>query len=131
MQKLSFSKTQDTPEIILDPQSQLFSFVGRSFPENTFEFYEPVIQWLREYFQSRRECRLHMQLEYLNSSSLKSFFDIFEILDDSVHRQGSKITINWIYDPENDIALETGENMDEDFSGVEFVYTPRQADELT
>ncbi len=130
MQQLSIAHTQDTPEIILDPHNEIFSFAGRSFPENTFEFYEPVLRWLEEYFQTKRQCRIDMRLEYLNSSSLKSFFDIFEILEQSIRQQGSKVTINWIYDPENDIALEAGENMDEDFHDIAFHYSPRQADEL-
>lgn len=126
MNALILEKTQYTPAITLDPQNNRFELVGQSFPENTFAFYEPVIAWLENYFDSKKECTIKMDLKYLNSSSLKSFFDIFELLDSSVKNHKSKITIEWIYDVENDISLEIGENMDEDFEHIKIKYVPKE-----
>lgn len=128
MQSLTIEKTDYTPQIVLDPDNQKFQFIGQSFPENTFAFYKPVIEWLKEYFKVPRQCTIDMDLKYLNSSSLKSFFDIFEVLDRSVATQGSKIKIRWIYDEENDIALETGENMNEDFNHVALEFVTKSDD---
>ena len=123
MQILDMKQTEYTPKIFLDPQKNIFEFYGESYPENTFEFYEPVLQWFEEFFQQKRDVTLSMELTYLNSSSLKSFFDIFEILNKSVFLHNSTIKVLWIYDYENDISLELGKNMDEDFPhvSVEFI----------
>ena len=122
MQILEIKQTEYTPKIILDPHKELFEFYGESYPENTFEFYEPVLEWFRDFFNGKRDVVITMELSYLNSSSLKSFFDIFEILNTSAREDNSIIKVLWIYDEENDISLELGENMDEDFKYVTLEY---------
>ena len=49
MNSLILDKTQDTPGIILDKKSGIFSFEGASIPENVKTFYKPVIEWVEEY----------------------------------------------------------------------------------
>ena len=115
MEKLIIEKTSTTPYIELDKENNNLKFIGKSFPENTFEFYKPVINWLKEYFKSSVDTKVEVELEYLNSSSLKAYFDIFDIFEDSIVDNESIISISWIYHEENDIALETGEDFLEDF----------------
>ena len=122
MQNLNLEATEYTPRITLDPQNKIFEFIGESYPENTFEFYEPVISWFKNYLKDKQDIKIVMELSYLNSSSLKSFYDIFELLNQNALTHDSSITIEWVYDEENDIALETGENMDEDFEKLGFTY---------
>ena len=48
MDNLAFEATKYTPEITLDA-SGVLSFVGKSYPENTFEFYAPVLKWMEDF----------------------------------------------------------------------------------
>ena len=49
MKPLHQEKTKSTPEINFDKSQEIFEIKGWSKPENTLEFYEPVISWLTEY----------------------------------------------------------------------------------
>jgi len=118
MEDLQIQATKYTPEIKLDAQNAVIDIRGKSYPENTFEFYKPVMQWVEEYFQDpKQELTVNMEIIYFNSSSSKLFFDFFDLLEEN--RDKSKITIYWIYDEENESALEAGEDFIEDFEYLE------------
>jgi hypothetical protein len=51
MENLKLEATKYTPEISLDTGG-VISLVGKSYPENTFEFYAPVMEWLENYFET-------------------------------------------------------------------------------
>jgi len=117
MQKLNIEASKYTPQIIMDAELGLIEMNGKSYPENTFEFYKPVIEWLEEYFQNPKETTtLNMEIIYFNSSSSKLFFDLFDLLED--HTEDSQIIIYWIYDEENESAEEAGEDFIEDFENL-------------
>jgi hypothetical protein len=117
MESLKLEATKYTPEISLDP-SGVISLVGKSYPENTFEFYAPVMEWLEEYFNANaaETTVVNMEIIYFNSSSSKLFFDFFDLLDENASE--NKIEVNWIYDEENESAQEAGEDFIEDFEDL-------------
>jgi len=117
MQTLTLAATQYTPEIKLDPAGTI-ALTGKSYPENTFEFYKPVMDWMEEYFEGNaaEKTVVNMEIIYFNSSSSKLFFDFFDLLDEN--RDENTIEINWIYDEENESALETGEDFIDDFEDL-------------
>jgi len=117
MEKLYIEATKYTPQIILDADQGLLEISGKSYPENTFEFYQPVLEWLETYFQAPQPTTLlRMEIIYFNSSSSKLFFDLFDLFEE--HQESSEITIEWIYDSENESALEAGEDFIEDFESL-------------
>jgi len=117
MQKLQIEASQYTPQIRMDAENGMIEIVGKSYPENTFEFYNPVLEWLEEYFQDPQEkTTVNMEIIYFNSSSSKLFFDFFDILEE--YQSKSQIIINWIYDGENESAQEAGEEFQEDFESL-------------
>ena len=115
MENLKIAISQYTPEISLDAQAGVISMVGKSYPENTFEFYKPVIEWLENYFDGNAKDKtvVNMEIIYFNSSSSKLFFDLFDLLEEE--NENHNIEVNWIFDPENESAQEAGEDFDEDF----------------
>lgn len=117
MEKLTFEETKYTPQIDLDPSGKI-SLKGKSYPENTFEFYDPMMKWLEEYFDGNAadETVIDMEITYFNSSSSKLFFDFFDLLEEN--NDDNKIKINWIYDEENESAEEAGEDFIEDFEDL-------------
>ncbi len=120
MENLKIEETKYTPSINLDAQKGLFELVGKSYPENTFEFYKPMMDWVEEYFESNAQEKTVVNLEiiYFNSSSSKLFFDFFDLIEEA--SEDNSIEINWIYDEENESALEAGEDFKEDFEELTF-----------
>jgi len=118
MDNLEFAETKYTPKITLDAEKGLIEMIGKSYPENTFEFYQPVIDWMEEYFESNAKelTTVNMEIIYFNSSSSKLFFDFFDLLE-NVHND-HKLDINWIYDEENESAEEAGEDFIDDFENL-------------
>lgn len=120
MKKIYLEATKFTPEVLLDPDNKIIKFTGKSYPENTFAFYEPIVDWIREYFdKSDRSARVEFDISYFNSSSSKLFFDLFDIFEEATN-SGNKLSIRWFYDAENDTAQEAGEDFKEDFEGLDF-----------
>ena len=120
MELLKIEETKYTPEIIMNPENGQISIKGKSYPENTFEFYEPVMKWLNSYFEEPQEKTIvNFEIVYFNSSSSKLFFDLFDLIDENSSK--SDIQVNWIYDEENDSALEAGEDFKEDFENLTFI----------
>lgn len=118
MERLYIEETKYTPKIDFNPESQIFEIRGKSYPENTFEFYEPILSWIKEFFNSkeRRDCKFNFEIIYYNSSSSKVLYDMFDVLEESV--DSHSIEINWLYDEENETALEAGEDFQEDFESL-------------
>jgi hypothetical protein len=117
MKNLSLEETRYTPKITLDTNG-IISLVGKSYPENTFEFYAPVIDWVKEYFETSAKeiTTINMEIIYFNSSSSKVFFDFFDLLEE--YNDECNIEINWIFDDENESAEEAGEDFIEDFEDL-------------
>lgn len=118
MENLVLEETKYTPKITLDAAKGLIELRGKSYPENTFEFYKPMMEWLENYFDGNAKGKtvVNMEIIYFNSSSSKLFFDFFDLLDEAKDKH--KIEINWIYDKENESALEAGEDFVDDFEDL-------------
>ncbi|NPA66648.1 MAG: DUF1987 domain-containing protein [Epsilonproteobacteria bacterium] len=114
MENLHIKATRYTPEIHLTTDG-VISLKGKSYPENTFEFYTPMMLWVKEFLENVtvEKIVVNMEIIYFNSSSSKLFFDFFDLLEENVPSHA--IEINWIYDEENESALEAGEDFIEDF----------------
>lgn len=119
MNNLTIEATKYTPEISLDAQAGSVKMEGKSYPENTFEFYEPIMSWMKEYFAApQAKTTIELEIIYFNSSSSKLFFDFFDLIEENNDK--SDIEIRWIYDEENESALEAGEDFQEDFESLNF-----------
>ena len=121
MNNLIIEETKYTPSINFNVQKGVFQLKGKSYPENTFDFYKPMMDLVEEYFDGKEQERtvINMEIIYFNSSSSKLFFDFFDLVEEA-HNNGKTIEINWIYDEENDSALEAGEDFQEDFENLKF-----------
>ena len=121
MDNLIIEETKTTPLINLDAQNREITLRGKSYPENTFEFYAPMMSWIEEYFESDILGRMVVNLEiiYFNSSSSKLFFDFFDLLEEA-HNQGKRIEINWICNVKDEYTIDVAEDFKEDFEELNF-----------
>lgn len=115
MENLNIEATEYTPNIVLDADKGLIEIRGDSFPENTYDFYKPVTEWLKEYFNSNAKDKtiINMEINYFNSSSSQLFFDLFDLFEEV--SESNNLEINWLYDEKNDSAEEAGEDFVEEF----------------
>lgn len=123
-------KTKSTPWIKLDPESRRFEIQGESYPENSANFYSPMLQWLETYLNQLENEGLEVDVEliYFNSSSSKVFMNFFDMLEDAAQR-GVSVVVNWKYHEDNDTALECGEEFQEDLENVSFNLVELQGQE--
>jgi dihydroorotate dehydrogenase len=116
MKILKIEKKKGTPEVILNNESNIFEIRGESYPENSAEFYNPIIKWISEYCKdSSRKLIFNINLTYFNTSSSKALLDIFDILED-FHQKKGKLTVNWYYYTEDESTKENGEEFAEDLA---------------
>lgn len=100
-----------TPFIELNPNNGNFEMKGKSIPENTKGFYEPLFQWMEEYAQNPAPLTtFNIQLDYFNTSSAKVIVDFFKKLE-AIEKSGKgKVTINWHYDEDDGDMMEAGQD---------------------
>jgi len=119
MENLHITATDYTPDINFDAKCGILEMKGKSYPENTFEFYKPINKWIHDYLTTTlcEKVSINLNIEYMNSSSLKAYFDMFDSFEEA-HNDGKILEIKWIYDEEDDISEETGEDFIEDFENL-------------
>lgn len=111
---LEIAATQASPRIEADPATGKITLDGDSYPENSFEFFNPLIDWIESFLaQPEPALQLDLRLVYMNTSSVKAIMDILDILEAS-HGRGAQITLNWYYDPRNERVVEMVEEFKED-----------------
>ncbi len=110
MDKYVIEGTPKTPSISFDLNGGVLEIKGRSIPENSIEFYKPLVDALDKYSSSPKSATtVQVQLEYFNTSSSKCILDVFKKLE-SINKGGSSVTINWHYEEDDEDMLEAGED---------------------
>ena len=114
MSELHITGTQSTPSIHGDWQAGILAMQGDSYPENSYELFGQVIEWVERFLaQESRPLSLDLRLLYLNTSSIKAMMDIFDLLEDA-HHEGKPVAVNWRYDARNERVAELAEEFKED-----------------
>lgn len=120
--RLHIDRTPTSPGIDLDLEQGNFTFVGRSLPANSEQFYDRVHRWLDEYLKQPRATTVDIRIDYLDTSSSKHFYRIFDRLH-TVHERGVPVKVNWHYEPGDEEIAETGRDLqhcfDLDFAFIE------------
>ena len=110
METIIREETLKTPYIKFDGEKGLIEIKGRSIPENSIEFYKPLIDWLEKFAgQSSGKTSVNVKLEYFNTSSSKCILDIFRKLE-LIHKKGDEVEINWYYEEDDEDMFEAGED---------------------
>ncbi len=107
MEDIRIQGTPKTPTVNFISSEGLLEIKGRSIPENSIEFYKPLIDWIESYAQQPNDSsNVNIQLEYFNTSSSKCILDLFKKLE-AINKS---ITINWYYEEDDEDMLEAGED---------------------
>jgi hypothetical protein len=109
MQHLLIEKSERTPSIEFYTHGEL-RMEGRSIPENALEFYEEIIEWVKELRKIKPEkVDLHVELEFFNTSTSKLLLHLFKQLD-SFKKENSEAQIYWYHEKGDDDMKEAGED---------------------
>ena len=121
MEPLFLSASPTTPEVSFDFDHSRLSIRGESYPENAAAFYGPLIERLRDWLAGceGRAIEVNVSLAYFNSSSTKMLFAFFDALNAASLK--NDVRLNWYRDEEDETILEFGEELRDDFPGIEFV----------
>ena len=110
MEPISIEGTPKTPTVKFDASTGNIEIKGRSIPENSIEFYKPLVDWLEEYGGNALEkTNVNIQLEYFNTSSSKCILDVFKKLE-AIQKTKDGVLINWYYEEDDEDMLEAGED---------------------
>jgi hypothetical protein len=110
MESIIIEGTPKTPTVEFNAEEGKVEIKGRSIPENSVEFYNPLIAWLEEYGNNPKDVtQVNIQLEYFNTSSSKCILDVFKKLE-SLAKAGNDIKVNWFYEEDDEDMLEAGED---------------------
>jgi hypothetical protein len=110
MDSIFIEGTPKTPNISFDSGKGALLLKGRSIPENSIEFYKPLVDWLEAYSNSPQPKTVcDIQLEYFNTSSSKCLLDLFKKME-NMSKSGNEIIINWYYEEDDEDMLEAGED---------------------
>jgi len=114
MTNLILTKTKNTLGVNFDATTGVLDLTGSSYPENTTEFFKPLIDWIQKYFlEITGKLILNIKIDYLNSSSIKYLSDIVDKLE-NYNKSGGAVEINWYHKEDDEDIREMGEEIKED-----------------
>ena len=86
-----------SPAVFCNVETGVCEIFGESYSEDSYDFYAPVIKWLKDYINEyKKDITLNLKLAYYDTKSSKSYFKMFKIFKEYIH-QGGNVTINWFY----------------------------------
>lgn len=110
MDNIKIEGTPKTPSVEFNGITGVLVIRGRSIPENSIDFYKPLVDWIDAYVVQPAETTvLHMQLEYFNTSSSKCILDVFKKIE-SIVKTGRNVVVKWHYEEDDEDMLEAGED---------------------
>lgn len=98
---------------------------GKSYPEDPIKFYEPLINWVKEF---KKDCpsviHMTMRLEYFNTSTSKLVLFILKTLEDLYIKKKADVKITWLHLKRDEDMYESGKDyqsiIDIPFTFVEY-----------
>ena len=107
--------TKNTPCIVINSAEGEVEFWGRSSPESALEFYNPIIETIKNISTEQLSLSFHMQ--YFNTSTSKCFF---KLIKESAQTRDNHLTVNWFYEDWDDDMRENGEDFEDSIEEASF-----------
>jgi len=122
MEHLQIAGSKQSPLVDFNPETGEMELSGRSIPENSYEFYNPLLEWISNYAKNPKELTvLKVYLEYFNTSSSKYILEVLKRLKEILKNDNASVKVLWCYDEDDEEMMETGEDY-EDVTNLEFDY---------
>jgi hypothetical protein len=103
------------PSVSFDAANHVLEIAGESYHEYTVEFFQPIMDWLKNYLATPdKTVVFNFKMTYFNTSSSRRFLEIFDMLEDYHTKKNGQVTVNWYYQAGDLDMLESGEEYAED-----------------
>jgi hypothetical protein len=117
MDNLFIEGSDSLPSVELK-NNGLLKISGRALPENAYDFFRPIIVWVKEF--SAEEINIEINLEYFNTAVSKQLHDFLRAVEENP--MNKKINLKWMYEEGDDEILESGEIYEELLPRINFTY---------
>lgn len=108
METVFIEATIDSPSILMDFSNTLLKIEGASYPENSQNFYNPVIEWLNKLDSAAiPKLKCEFFFTYINSSSKKVVFELLQHLEKTQLR-GITMGVKWRYEDYDEDMYDVG-----------------------
>jgi len=125
MERLQIPETKRSPKIDFDPQSGILAMSGKSIPEYTDVFYNPIIEWISNYCDNTAAVTtFDLNFEYLNSSSKKFLLDMIKM----VKAKDATLQVKWHHEKDMDDIMDEGTLLGR-LCDIEFEMCPYEPEE--
>lgn len=110
MEMFSLEGSPKTPSVNFNAETGVLEIKGRSIPENSVEFYNPLNDWIDQYgAEPQSNTVVDIKLEYFNTSSSKCILDLFKRLE-RINGKSTNVQVNWYFETEDEDMCEAGED---------------------
>jgi hypothetical protein len=110
---IRIEKTNNTPSIYIDDANMLCRIEGSSYPEDAYEVYQHVIDWLNRVGKDyKSELVVEFDYDFLNSISHKKVWQILHELK-QFFKAGKLVKVVWYFDENDEDIMEAGEDLAE------------------
>ena len=110
MEPLFIKGSLHTPFVDFNSGTGIFEIRGRSIPEETLTFYNPLIKWVEKYTENPQpKTVVNLKIEYLNSGSHTSLLVILKKIQEILTGiKNGEVLVKWYYEKDDEYMLETG-----------------------
>lgn len=85
------------------------NIIGRSIPNNSKEWFDPLFQALDVYSKEPKEMtEINIDLDYLNSDSNRSLMSLF-IIAEKMYNCGKHVIVRWHYKNNDTVMYDQGD----------------------
>ena len=107
MEKIVRPGSRKSPLVILDSEKGIITLEGRSILEDTISFYEPILNWIKEYINSPQDTTVNIAFDYFNSTSARILLLLLQSVQ-QIKSSGKTLIINWYYAENDENIKESG-----------------------
>lgn len=120
MENIFIKEAPTTPEVKFDFEEGYLEIKGVSIPEDTEEFYNPLIEAIEEYIKTEfpPQITLSFKLIYVNTSTSAVLGKMIKILE-PLEGEDRVVNVNWYYEAEDEDMKDLGEDFNS-FSKLNF-----------
>jgi hypothetical protein len=124
MENLFIKETPTTPEVAFKVEDGIFEIKGVSIPEDTEDFYNPLLYHIEEFLTKHNPTKvtLALKLIYVNTSTSGMIGKIIKLLENTASLE-QEIIVQWFYETEDEDMKDLGEDF-HSFSTLKFEMIP-------
>ncbi len=131
MELLEIEATSYSPHVRFDAARGQLLIEGVSRPENTVDFFRPLLEWLDGYIEqllahppeARQETNLRLNMDYFNSISVKYLMGII-LKCKRLYHDGKGLRVEWLYPAGDGEAKDWGQDL-ASIAGIPFTMAER------